>query len=756
MKNLKSLFLSTVLLVLFSVSNIYAQSSSSIKGTVKDPLGEGLAGANVKIVNTKYGASADLEGNYEIKNVPTGTHTVKVSFVGFKPVTKNITVSPNKTTIVNLVLQDSNNVLDEVLIKGQSLKLKNSTTTVNVVKQTKIKNLMMTAEQPLRLVENIAGVNVPSYAQAGVADNFSVRGFNGGHSGGAGVEVDGISLNEAEGHSDGYADINVLIPLNIGNVKVYKGPSSVLFGRFGQGGTLAIETRKGGEYSDFSLKGGSYGTIDAQYAQGSAIKLGDSGRELQVNFAGQVYKTDGYVKKHSEWLKGNIDGRISYEISDKTDISLAIRGHKSNWNAPGYIPEKQFLDDNRRNKPHPLAQNDGGAKTLLSQRLDVNHKISEDVKLLVFGYALQQDFNRFAKFSYTPTGQTERFNTRDVFAFGGSLNGNSKLGDKALDWTTGLEIYTEDTDRHRWKTNFRKREAKTEQRNFNIQSFSAFIQGEIEVHKLFRPSIGVRFDTYSGDFSNNDPGKTATSGKIENLSHFSPKLGFRSTLADGFDFRASASNGFTLPNSALKYDSSADLDPAELWQYEVGFSYKNEMLDFDIAGYILNSSKEIITLPGTDELTNAGKTRRSGIEASLDMKITEGLTFSGTTAFSGTKIIKSSANEGKSLTGLPKSIVNLGLTYTSPIGLGADINVRNVGESYINGDNTKKYDGYSVTNTVFFYNFNKMFANKGRVFLAINNLFNEKYAGSMWEGYGTINYAPAPTRNFSVGVNYSF
>lgn len=756
MKNLKLFLLSSILLSFLSMISSYAQNSATIKGSVKEVSGKMLTGANVRVENTNYGATADMDGNFEIK-LPEGSYTLKASFLGFKTVTKNVVVSENGTKTVDFVLQDLDNVLGEVHIKGQSFKLKNSATTVNVVSTKKIKNLMMTIEQPLRIVENIAGINVPSYAQGGVADNFTVRGFEGGHSGGAGIEIDGISLNEAEGHSDGYGDINVLIPLNIARAKVYKGPSSVLFGRFGQGGTLALETRKGGEYNDLSIKGGSYGTLDAQYAQGNVIKLSDSDKNIETNFALQLYKTDGYVKKHSEVLKGNIDGRISYNFSDKTGVSLSIRGHKSNWNAPGYIPESQFLDNENRNKPFPLAENDGGAKTFFSQRLDFNSQLSENVKLLLFGYALQQDFNRFAKFSYTPTGQTERFNTRDAFAFGGSLNGNSKLGEMEFDWTGGLELYTEETDRHRWNTNYRRRDVKTEQRNFNIQSFSAFAKGELNIHKLFRPSIGVRFDTYSGDFSNNDPGQTVTNGEIKDLSHFSPKLGFRSTIVDGFDLRFSVSNGFSLPNSGLKYDTSKDLKPSELWQYEIGLSLvKSNWIDFDIAGYILDSSKEIITLPGTTELVNAGETRRSGVEASLEIEITKGLTLSSTGAINKTKIVKSSSNEGKSLTGLPESIFTLGVSYTSPVGLGADINFRNVGESFINGDNTKKYDGYSLTNLVLFYNFNKMFANKGRIFVAINNVFDEKYAGSMWEGYGTINYAPAPTRNFSFGVNYSF
>ena len=35
---------------------------------------------------------------------------------------------------------------------------------------------------------------------------------------------------------------------------------------------------------------------------------------------------------------------------------------------------------------------DGGAKEFYSQRLDINHNFSDNLRMLVFGYAVQQDF----------------------------------------------------------------------------------------------------------------------------------------------------------------------------------------------------------------------------------------------------------------------------------------------------------------------------------------------------------------------------
>ena len=269
--------------------------------------------------------------------------------------------------------------IEEISVKGHSLRHKNTTSTVNVITNDEIKNLVV--EQPLRVLEQLPGINVIGYGQGGVADQFSMRGFaGGGHEGQAGVEIDGVSLNEAEGHSDGYADLNVLIPINLRKITVYKGPSSALHGRFSQAGTVSLETRKGGNYNDVRLSGGSYSTFDAQYAMGKMMKVGNREDALKVNLAAQVFNTNGYIK-NSGILKGNFSGRLAYQLSNSSEIAVSVLGHRSEWDAPGYIPREQYLNRAMRNRPHETAEHDGGRKAFLSERVDFNHKISDNVKL---------------------------------------------------------------------------------------------------------------------------------------------------------------------------------------------------------------------------------------------------------------------------------------------------------------------------------------------------------------------------------------
>lgn len=746
------------LMLSFSPYALWGQSSGSIAGTVRSDAGQPLEAVNVALRGTAKGATTNASGQFNIPAVAPGTYTLDISSVGYKRYSKRVAVAANQAIRVEATLSQTATSLSEIYVRGEALNRENNTITVDIIGQEEIQSLII--EQPLRLIEQVPGVDLVAYRQGGVADQFSIRGFGGGgHAGEAGVEIDGISLNEAEGHSDGYADLNVLIPLNLKSMKVYKGPSSVLFGRFAQGGTLALETRKGGNYQDVSVTGGSFNTFDAQVAIGKGIPLGASDHQLQTNLAFQLFRTDGY-SENSETLRGNLTGRFSYDLSDKTDIALSLRGHSSEWNAPGYISETQFEDDDRRNLQDPNGENDGGNKQFYTQRLDLNHSFSDNLRLLVFGYAVQQEFTRFAKFGFQPGGQSERFNTRDVYASGASLNGYNELSGISVNWIAGLEFYSEQTERMRWATEDRVRQGQTQDRLFTIQSVSAYAQGEFAISPYFRPSVGLRYDTYFGSFEANDPGQTAVDDQIGGLYNVSPKVGVRSTLYEGLDLRASVSNGFSLPNSALKYEAGLDLGPVQLWQYEIGATYlPNHWLELDVAGFILNSSNEIVeNPPGSLEFFNAGETRRTGLESKIALTPLPGLRLAGTFSYIETEITNNPEDnlEGKGLTGVPQTIGTLDISYVTSSGLGSRFRFRDVGRYFISPDNEASYEGYTVSHLSFFYNFNKQSSREGRIFMEIQNLFNARYAESVFGSVDARSFAPAPLRNYSVGVRYGF
>ena len=80
------LFIFTILI--FCTTNLFAQSTGSIGGTVYNAKDNTvLGGATIKIVGTNQGAISNDNGDYIILNVEVGTYILEASFIGYDKVT---------------------------------------------------------------------------------------------------------------------------------------------------------------------------------------------------------------------------------------------------------------------------------------------------------------------------------------------------------------------------------------------------------------------------------------------------------------------------------------------------------------------------------------------------------------------------------------------------------------------------------------------------------------------------------------------
>lgn len=767
-RNQKSIIL-LLTFVVFPFLQAFAQNAGSVEGSIKSDDGLWLLGASIIVKGTDNGTVSDIDGNFLLQEVASGVQKLEIRLLGYQTKTYEVNVRAGQTEKVEITLQSKSMDLSEVTVKGGGLKVRNRTATVNTVSAEEIRKQNFNKAETI--VEEVPGVEIADYSQGGTASTFSMRGFGeGGHGGDIAVQIDGVSLNESEGHGDGYADMNVIIPLNIGKVDIYKGPSSVLFGNFANGGAISFETRKGGNYTDLSLSGGSFDTFDAQIALGKSFELNND-KVLKTNFAAQLYRTNGFMS-NSDMLRGNLHGRLAYDLTDKTEIALTLSGHTSNWGAPGFIPGNSELpggDQFFNGDPYKQAiygENDGGEKSFASERIDINHSFNDNLRLLVYGYSVQQDFTRFSKWGIeTPGGQSEDLNDRNVYSIGGSLNGDHYIGSVEMDWVVGTEFYNEFTDKTTWATSNRVRASETPDalRMFRIQTYSAFGQAEFDISPYFRPSVGFRFDSFDGTLKMRDPGSVASDENLNKQSHISPKLGFRSTLVDNLDFRFNASNGFTLPSGIERYSSDMDVDPIELWQYEAGFNYQySDWLDLDLVGYILDSSSEINEIiPGSGEFVNSGKTQRRGVEFGAKANPVSGLYLNGSYSYVSTEIKDNPDADmiGNSVAGIPSTILRLSAEYVFDFGLGLNYRFRDLGKYPTGIDNAYYYKGYTLSDVKVFYDFKMKSNQSAQVYLEVNNMYDSKYATVAFDNFfpteGGQLFAPGVGRNFTLGVKYS-
>lgn len=110
-----------LILILLISTVSFAGITGKITGNVTE-LGTGIAlpGANVVIEGTMLGGATDKNGYYAILNIEPGSYSLKVSMIGYKPITiKNVRVDMNLSTLINIEM--STEVLDmaEVVVTAE-------------------------------------------------------------------------------------------------------------------------------------------------------------------------------------------------------------------------------------------------------------------------------------------------------------------------------------------------------------------------------------------------------------------------------------------------------------------------------------------------------------------------------------------------------------------------------------------------------------------------------------------------------------
>ncbi len=159
----------------------HADTRGKLAGKVVDQQANALVGANVVIAGTQLGATADVDGQYAILNVPPGVYDVRCSAVGYQgSVVREVKISSGQTTTINFTLTESTIETAEIVtIAERPLVDTRQTSSVAILDREEIRSL------PVQSLTDIVNL------QAGVVDGH----FRGGRAGEVQYQVDGVSVN---------------------------------------------------------------------------------------------------------------------------------------------------------------------------------------------------------------------------------------------------------------------------------------------------------------------------------------------------------------------------------------------------------------------------------------------------------------------------------------------------------------------------------------------------------------------------------
>lgn len=309
----------TLVLGLFLSVGVYAQSIT-VKGNVKDAMGEPIIGANVLQKGTTNGAITDLDGNFTLQ-APNGA-TLLISFVGYT------STEVKASSIVNVILKEDSELLEDVVVIGYAT---GSQRTVSGAIQ-KVGREEMNAgvvASPLAAIKGkVAGVNIQKTGgDPTAAPAIRVRGttsLTGGND--PLVIIDGV-----------FGDLgmlNAISPADIENFTVLKDASETAqYGSRGASGVIVVTTIKGKNGVKSLSYDGSFGIETVfknlemlsadQYravAKASGIDILDKG--YSTNFIEEMQQV-GYTQNHRiSFSNGNDDSnyRASIGVIDQKGI----------------------------------------------------------------------------------------------------------------------------------------------------------------------------------------------------------------------------------------------------------------------------------------------------------------------------------------------------------------------------------------------------------------------------------------------------
>lgn len=209
-----------------------AQQGATLRGQVTfQSTGDLVHGATVLVVGAGRRATTDDRGEYEIRNLPTGTFTVIAQREHLTTTRQRITLSAEGTSEVNFALAVAA-VREELTVTATPAGDATTFEAFNSVQTLDAFDITRRAASSLaELVDGVPGVNVRSFGPG--SQRPIIRGFDGDR---VLILQDGLRSGDLSSQSGDHG--TTLDPGSLDRVEVVRGPATLLYGSNAIGGAV--------------------------------------------------------------------------------------------------------------------------------------------------------------------------------------------------------------------------------------------------------------------------------------------------------------------------------------------------------------------------------------------------------------------------------------------------------------------------------------------------------------------------------------
>ncbi len=295
----------TAIIFSFLVSNI-SLAQHILKGKIVDSDNlKPLAGASVYIPDIKIGSVTNSNGTYEIKDIPSGTYLLEISYLGYLSQSKEITI--NKNVSANFELEQSSIEMQEVVVTGvpTATEQQSNPVPVSVVGQNTF--LETNSNNIIDALQNSPGVSEITEGPAISKPIIRGLGYNRVVVVNDGVRQEGQQFGDEFGIE--------VDPYTVYKVEIMRGPASLSYGSDAMAGvinmlsfpTLPEGQIKGNVITNYQTNNGLY--AGSAYIAGNNNEITWDARYTYLNSHSYQDKYDGYVF-NSGYGENNFKGSI--------------------------------------------------------------------------------------------------------------------------------------------------------------------------------------------------------------------------------------------------------------------------------------------------------------------------------------------------------------------------------------------------------------------------------------------------------------
>ena len=617
------------------------------------------------------------------------------------------------------------------------------------------------------MAQRIPGVVVQDRANYAQGVQVSSRGFGARASFGVrGVRLllDGIPLTMP----DGQGEPSVFSLSSAGRIEFLRGPFSSLYGN-SSGGVIQAFTRDGPATPTFqgSLRAGSYGTIHGDVQAGG--QMGGLNYLLDL----EQFNTDGY-RDHSATRWTHFNGKLTYQITGNQKVELLLNGidqpkaedplglTKAQYDAdPRQAVSNAYLYDSRKTVSH----RQGG--------LVYTNAITGADTLRVLGYVGTRQVTQ-----YLPFGGGFGLSSGGVVDLDRGFNGidarwthAGHLAGQPLTWTAGVSYDYMKDHRKGFVNNNGTVGALRRKEDDQVYNVDEYLQGQWDFAKDWSLTAGVRHSDV--EFQSTDYFITKTnpndSGGVS-FQSTNPAVGLLYHLTSSINVYANYGEGFETPTFAeLAYrpDGATGLNfalqPSSSRNYEAGVkAFVGADSVAKLAFFHIDTDNEIVVdqaNSGRTSYMNAGKTRRDGLELSIDGDLGHHFTTALAYSFIDARFV-GGALDGNQLPAVPQSSLygEVRWEYPQAAGFYTVFDGRWNDRIYVDEANSASAAGYAT------FDWRAgLSQHPGHLrfdeFVRVDNLADRKYVSAIIVGDSNGRYYEAgPGRNVLAGVTvaYSF